>query len=155
MNTLEITAVDNFTKSGIKVFDPCGDGLHWLDIEVLFQHAYSYMLRLDKLSNIFSANRSLIEFIVIHRFDKDFKVLLEMKFPAVTTNHNNTVIYGTIDYTYETIHINKSFEKYSKKLRSFFKTGVLKPYYVIVRDDNSLNEVMTPMELFNLIAKYM
>lgn len=155
MNTLEITAVDNFIQSGIKIFEPSGEELHWLDIQDLFQYAYSYMIRLDKLSNIFSASKPIMEFIVIHRFDKDFKMLLEMKFPSVTANHNNTVIFGTIDYTYHTIHINKSFEKYSKKIRSFFKTGALKPYYVIVRGDDSLNEVMSPMELFNLISEYM
>lgn len=152
MNNLEMTAIENFTNAGIKVFTPDGNQLQRLEIENLFQQAHPYIAKLNKLSAIFSADQSLMEFIVIHRFNTNFKQQLTKRFPYVNIEDNK--IQGAVGCGYYTIFIDKNFEKYSKKVRTFFKTDTLKPFYVVTNGIDRFGKTMSPMELFNLIAEY-
>lgn len=90
-------------------------------LELLKLNQY-YLDELQRCSDHYSANKTLLEFIIKYRNSKDFKKMMKREFPEITIdfdedNRRDMIIEGVCEGAYQIFTIDELFNKKTKTLK--------------------------------------
>lgn len=91
-----------------------------IELQDILMHNRSYLDMLTKLSNHLVVNPVILEYILIHRHDKNFIKEFHKKFPELTIDDSN-VMTGIYDGKYQILIMDYLFEKRIKDIEKFIK----------------------------------
>lgn len=154
MTRSEVGAIKKFIESGVKVFEPSGNELHESEVLELYTYLFTYMIKLRRVCMLYPMyHKTFVEFLIIHRFDEDLDNLVYEKFK--NTGIGTTNRFVDISELKNGFFICGSFDENSKNVRTFFEEGIIKSYYVILKDVTECTEVVSPLELYDLISNFL
>lgn len=124
------------------------------EIEELLLVNRLYLEELRRLASYFSTHPDLIEFIIFHRKDKNFRNLLKNKFNEMKVSDN--LVSGIYEGKYQNIMLDVTFEKRIEDLENIIKQN--KDIYYIVEENDGIKFInlgkMSIGELMNLCQKF-
>ena len=95
-----------------------------------------YLDELTRCKDHYSANPTLIEYVIKYRDDKNFKKNMAKKFPEIKIemdkdNKTDMIIEGIYEGAYQIFTVDRQFEKKTEKLKELMDKNNEQYYYVI------------------------
>jgi len=116
-----------------------------------------YLEELQRLANRFGVHRHIAEFVAIHGTSKDFKKNIAKRFPEITVDEDG-ILSGIYEGRFQSLSIDKSFNKRATKLREYiFDANKAQVYYrVAEKNGKSYDDrgIMTIGDFMVLCQKY-
>jgi DNA gyrase subunit B len=126
-----------------------------------FLHLNSYYLdELNRCKDHYSANPTLIEYVIKYKNDKNFKKNMDKKFPEIKIeldkdNKTDMIIEGVYEGAYQIFTVDRLFDKKTEKLKEFMDNNKSHYYKVIekYKDGNEYRGKLSIGEFLQLTAK--
>lgn len=136
-----------------------GDSCVYSDEElenILYKNRY-YLEELERVSNHLAVDPLLLEYIVIHQDDKDFKKQMKKKYPELDIDEQN-VLSGILNNHFQILIMDELFHKRIQRIHDFVhNVNKNSMYYQVYEQYNNSNEdrgVMTLGQLLMLCQKF-
>jgi DNA gyrase/topoisomerase IV subunit B len=126
-----------------------------------FLHLNSYYLdELNRCKDHYSANPTLIEYVIKYKNDKNFKKNMDKKFPEIKIeldkdNKTDMIIEGVYEGAYQIFTVDRLFDKKTEKLKEFMDNNKSHYYKVIekYKDGNEYRGKLSIGEFLQLTSK--
>ncbi|MGL5328326.1 MAG: hypothetical protein ACRDD7_03585, partial [Peptostreptococcaceae bacterium] len=117
-----------------------------------FLHLNKYYLdELQRCADHYSVNKSLIEFVIKYKDDKNFKKDMKKKFPEIaieadTDNKEDLVVKGVYEGAFQIFTIDKVFEKKTRDIKDLMDKNEYQ-YYEVIETYSGGEEVRGEMSI--------
>ena len=126
-----------------------------------FLHLNSYYLdELNRCKDHYSANPTLIEYVIKYKDDKNFKKNMAKKFPEIKIeldkdNKTDMIIEGVYEGAYQIFTVDRLFDKKTEKLKEYMDNNKSQYYKVIekYKDNNEYRGKLSIGEFLQLTSK--
>ena len=126
-----------------------------------FLHLNSYYLdELNRCKDHYSANPTLIEYVIKYKDDKNFKKNMAKKFPEIKIeldkdNKTDMIIEGVYEGAYQIFTVDRLFDKKTEKLKEYMDNNKCQYYKVIekYKDNDEYRGKLSIGEFLQLTSK--
>ena len=116
----------------------------------------NYLEELTRLSNRVVIHQDILEYLLIHRNEKDFYKKFKKKFPELSIDDDN-VLTGIYEGRYQILIMDKIFEKRIKEMEKFIHYGNKEMYFNVYEKSSNGNidkGIMSLGQFLSMAQKY-